>query len=200
VQLLLIRHGLPIREEHEDGTSADPPLSARGREQAARLAEWVADEPIDRIYASPLRRAHETARALADRKRIEIEIEPRLREFDREADRYIPMEELKRSDYAAWKQFMRDGYPPGAEFEQFKGNVIAGIEAIVAANPGRRVAVVCHAGVINMWAACVLGLELRLFFNPDYTSLNRFAVARSGERSVGSLNERAHLRGLDPAS
>jgi probable phosphoglycerate mutase len=34
----------------------------------------------------------------------------------------------------------------------------------------------------------------RLFFEPDYTSIHRFMCARSGQRNVVSLNERAHLR------
>jgi probable phosphoglycerate mutase len=47
--------------------------------------------------------------------------------------------------------------------------------------------------VINVWAAHVLGIEPRVFFEADYTSLNRFLAARSGQRAVVSLNERAHL-------
>jgi probable phosphoglycerate mutase len=55
---------------------------------------------------------------------------------------------------------------------------------------------VCHGGVINSWAGHVLGVrEPFFFFDPGYTSVNRFLAAGSGERSVVSLNETAHLRG-----
>jgi hypothetical protein len=37
----------------------------------------------------------------------------------------------------------------------------------------------------------------RLFFNPMYTSVNRFHASSEGIRSIGSLNETAHLRGLE---
>jgi probable phosphoglycerate mutase len=67
------------------------------------------------------------------------------------------------------------------------------MEEIIAAHPGGKVAVFCHGGVINVWAAHVLGMEPRVFFEADYTSLNRFLAARSGQRAVVSLNERAHL-------
>ena len=40
------------------------PLNAAGRAQAARLAERLADVPIERVISSPLRRALETARIL----------------------------------------------------------------------------------------------------------------------------------------
>jgi probable phosphoglycerate mutase len=53
---------------------------------------------------------------------------------------------------------------------------------------------VCHGGVINAWAAHLLGLPRVLFFSPHYTSLNRFVAASSGQRSVVSLNETGHLR------
>ena len=55
-------------------------------------------------------------------------------------------------------------------------------------------AVTCHGGVINVWTAHVIGFTPRMFFNPDYTSINRFQCASSGERSVITLNEAVHLR------
>jgi hypothetical protein len=53
---------------------------------------------------------------------------------------------------------------------------------------------VCHGGVINAWASHVLGIAELLFFAPDYTSINRFFAASSGERSVATLGETPHLR------
>ena len=53
---------------------------------------------------------------------------------------------------------------------------------------------ICHGGVINTYAADVLGLGGQMFFAPDYTSINRFMVASSGERSVLTLNDTGHLR------
>jgi probable phosphoglycerate mutase len=194
VELLLIRHGLPVRRETPDGRPADPPLSETGREQASALSTWLEREEIHRLYASPLSRALETAQPLAQSKKLELEIEPRIREFDGDSSTYIPLEELRATDYDAWLEFIRGGYGDGRDLQLFRRGVVAGIEDIIAANPGRTVAVVCHGGVINAWAAHVLRLEQAIFFNPNYTSINRFAAARSGERSVGSLNEAAHLR------
>src|SRR5258706_2971746 len=58
--------------------TADPPLSALGREQAARLAERVRRAGPAAIYSSPYRRAIETARAISD----DIRIDERLVEMD----------------------------------------------------------------------------------------------------------------------
>jgi len=68
------------------------------------------------------------------------------------------------------------------------------VERIVAANPSRRVAIVCHGGVVNAYVSQILGIERPLFFEPYYTSISRVLAARSGERSIVTLNETAHLR------
>lgn len=194
MELLLIRHGLPVRIERDDGAPADPPLSRAGRGQSQRVARWLVAERIDAIVSSPLLRALETAEPLADAKRCEIQVEPGVRELDADSDRYIPLEELKEQDYEAWKVAMAGGLYAGVDVEAFRGEVVDAIERTIAANPGRRVAVVCHGGVINAWASHVLGISELLFFDPYYTSINRFFAASSGERSVASLGEIAHLR------
>jgi probable phosphoglycerate mutase len=193
MELLLIRHGLPLHVVTPDGTPADPPLSEVGSEQARRVALWLGGSEIHRIYASPLVRARETAAPLAESLGLDIEIEPGIAEFDAESDLYIPMEELKRSDYARWREFVSGGYAPELEFHAFHDIVVKSIERIIEANGGRRVAVFCHGGVINCWAAHVLGMSPQLFIDVTYTSVNRFLAASSGERSLASLNETAHL-------
>jgi len=105
---------------------------------------------------------------------------------------YVPLEVLKREDYEAWKAFVAGGGAP--DIVGFQKMVVDALEEIIAANAGRRVAVFCHGGVINVWTAHVLRMPPRLFFEPDYTSIHRFMCARSGQRNVVSLNERAHLR------
>jgi probable phosphoglycerate mutase len=196
VQLFLIRHALPERVATDDGSPADPPLSEHGHAQAARMAGWLASDGVDRVYTSPLRRAHQTALPLAEALGLEVELEPRVSEYDRDSDLYVPLEELKETDYPAWKAFMDQGYPPGIDLERFCSDVIDAMESIIAANRGRNVAVVCHGGVINVWAAHVLGMPHRLFCDVRYTSISRFLATSSGLRSVSSLNEAAHLRDL----
>ena len=194
MELLVIRHALPVRTENRGGGPADPPLSEAGRRQAARLAAWLARERIDALYASPMRRARETAEPLAAAQRLEILLEPDLVELDHRAALYIPLEELKREDRDAWLAFVQGGIYAGIDVQAFRRGVVAAFERIIAAHPGARVAVVCHGGVINVWAAHVLGIPAPIFFEPGYTSVQRFLAASSGERMLASLNEQAHLR------
>lgn len=157
------------------------------------MADWLRDERFDDIYASPMRRAHQTAEPLAKRSDQAISIEPGVAEYDVDSAVYIPVEELKRVDYPRWKALMDGGYDDPEGFAAFCDRVISTLESIVRASPGKRIAIVCHGGVINVWTAHVIGFEPRLFFNPDYTSINRYMAASSGERSVISLNQAVHL-------
>lgn len=194
--MILVRHGLPIRKATADGTPADPPLSEIGLEQARLVGQWLRDEKIDRIYSSPMRRARETALPLASAIGLDIELDPRIREFDADSPEYIPMEELKRLHPERWKAFVDGGYSSQTDFEAFVDTVTLGLQELVDANPGRRIAVFCHGGVINAWATHVLGIAPRLFLDASYASVNRFMAASTGERSISSLNEVAHLRAL----
>ncbi len=193
MELLLIRHGLPVRVENEDGAPADPSLSDEGRAQASHLARWIATQKIDRLYASPMRRAHETALPVADLTGIEIDLHPGVVEFDQDSAIYIPLEELKRTDYERWLELMQGGLELAADFDEFQRTVLGALEEIIADNAGRRVAVVCHGGVINTWASHVIHSRQPFIFQPDYTSVSRFLAASSGERNLVSLNEVAHL-------
>jgi len=190
MELLLIRHGLPIRvdEGMADGP-ADPDLSERGLAQAAALADWLVGEAIDALWVSPMRRAAQTAAPLVQRLGLPITIEEDIAEFDRDAGSYIPIEELKAANDPRWNEVPERP-------EHFQAVVVAAIERIVAAHPRQRVAVVCHGGVINAYAGHVLGIDEPLFFLPAYTSINRVFAASTGQRSIGSLNETAHVRGL----
>ena len=195
MDLLLIRHAEPIRIVDADGP-ADPHLHERGVAQAERLAQWLAEEELHAIWSSPLRRAIETAAPIARVHNLPVTMDEELAEFDREANSYIPIEELKATRDPRY-QLLAEGRLEEfgtADPEEFRASVILAIERAIDANPGRTAAVVCHGGVINLYLAHVLGIDRRMFFEPAYTSICRVVASRSGVRSVRGLNEVAHLR------
>ena len=192
MELILIRHGLPEKVIKEDGGPADPPLSAEGLAQADKMAAYLKDEKIDRLYSSPMQRAYQTALPLASAKSMEIELEPGVAEYDKDSAAYIPVEEVKDLDYDRWLRLMQG--ETDINFPVFTETVCTSLERIIADNAGKRVAVTCHGGVVNVWAAHVMGLEPRLFFNPTYTSISRFMASSSGSKTVVTLNEHFHLK------
>jgi len=193
VNLLVIRHALPNRVELAEGR-ADPGLSEEGLRQASALGRWLANEQIDAVYASHLLRARETAEPIAAARGLEITIEHDVAEFDRDASSYIPFEEIDR-DSAEFRAIVTGDYTAigGPDPLHFRAKIVEAFDRIIDAHPSQTVAVVCHAGVINTYFASVLGIDRHLFFNPNYTSINRLIASRQGQRQVGSLNEDAHL-------
>jgi len=197
MELILVRHGLPEHVETDDGSPADPPLAAGGRAQAEALARWLAGEKLDAVYASPMQRARQTADPLARALGVELRIEPGVVEMDHLSDVYVPIDQLKREDYPRWQALIQGGgLWEGVDLLRFRQTVVEALERAIAAHPGGRVAVVCHGGVINAWAGHLLGIDAPFFLDAAYTGVSRFLAAGSGPRSVQSLNETAHLRGL----
>ena len=189
MDLILIRHGLPVRADD----SSDPPLSETGHAQARLVGALLQREAIDAVASSTMRRAIQTAEPFAIQNGHEILTRDGICEFDRGTGAYIPMEQLKRDDYPAWKRFASGDH--GADIVAFQKTVVETLEPIVVANPGKRVAVFCHGGVLNVWTAHVLAMAPRLFFEPVYASVHRYLCASTGQRNVVSLNERCHLTG-----
>jgi probable phosphoglycerate mutase len=195
MDLLLVRHAEPTRVEGGTGVRANPGLTERGREQAERLADWLAQEHIDAVVASPQRRARETAAPIAAAHGLAVAVVDGLVEFDVQADHYIPVEELKATNDPRWRAMVDGTWHDfgGEDPAVFRTRVLATVDALIADHAGERVVAVCHGGVVNVALAAVLGLERMLWFDPHYTSLSRVAASRRGVRSLVSLNEIAHL-------
>jgi probable phosphoglycerate mutase len=196
MELLLIRHALPVRRELIVG-AADPELSAAGLAQVEHLADYLADERIDGVYSSPLRRAVETGAPVAARHALDVVVVDDVAEWDRMSPEYVPVEELKAADDPRWRALVKGVWTSDESPTQFRARVLAAIENLVDAHTGGRIAVICHGGVINTYLAAVLGLDPARpgFFYPNYTSIHRVMAASTGQRSILTINETSHLRG-----
>jgi probable phosphoglycerate mutase len=165
-EIWLVRHA-DVYDQRE--LLSDSSLSPLGHQQAERLAERLKSVAIRAVYASPLRRAQQTAAALSE----QVTTDPRLTE-------------------------VRATYPGGkVELQENHDGVIrrmqAAISAAVAAHPGGRIVMVSHGIAILTYLCDVLGLApgtLRLF--PDFTSISVVRV-KGDRRMAGSLCDTAHL-------
>ena len=84
-ELIVIRHGASAALEPGESFElveghGDPPLAPEGREQAERVAERLAAEPIRRLFVTPLQRTAQTAAPLAAATGLEPEVIADLRE------------------------------------------------------------------------------------------------------------------------
>ena len=175
---------------------ADPPLTTEGRSEAEAVGRWLARRPVDHVVSSPMRRALETAEPLARRLGLEAEVLDGVGEFDARDESYIPFEELRATRDPRWIAMVEgrlDHVGTWVDPDTFRRVVVEAMESLITRFAGRRVAVFTHGGVLNAYLGHVLGVERLLWFYPAYASVSRVAAARSGERSVVSVNETAHL-------
>ena len=194
MQLLVIRHALPLRSEPGEGS--DPELSEEGIEQAKRLPDALARFPIARIVSSPQRRAVQTAQPVADALGLTVEIDDRVAEYDRDLAHYTPIEEASQEDL---QRLIEGHLPGGVDEEAFIARVKAGVADIVAsAEHDDTVAVFSHGGVINALVHDIMRTERLLCVQVDYAGVTRLLSSRDGRLGVASVNGTEHVWDLLP--
>lgn len=197
MQLLLVRHALPLRSDY--GQGSDPDLSEEGRSQSARLPDALARFPISRLVSSPQRRAIQTAEPVAAARGLAIEIDDRWAEYDRDLPMYIPIEQIRQEHPQEWDRLAQGRLPSAVDERVFVDRVCAAMESVrAAAGPEETVAVFSHGGVINVLLHEILRTERLLAFPVDYASVTRVLFSRSGRVSVAAVNGTEHVWDLLP--
>ncbi|MDE0665050.1 MAG: histidine phosphatase family protein [Acidimicrobiaceae bacterium] len=200
MELVVIRHARPVRDEAPEGGSADPDLADVGHLQAEATAGFLIDEGIDHIVSSSMKRAVRTAEPLATKLGLDIETLDELRESDHRSRIYVPAEEFSRDDPATAHY-----YDPDADlsetifsdgYEEFRDRVEQGFEHIIGTNRSRTVAVFCHGMVTGVYLQILLGIDDPLSLLVDYCGITRVAASSTGLRTVRSVNETHHVRHL----
>jgi probable phosphoglycerate mutase len=158
VRLFLIRHGqTPANVLGQlDTAYPGPGLTARGREQAARIPDALNGEPIDALFASTLVRTQLTAAPLADDRRLDVEVKQGLHE--------IEAGDLEmRSDHHSVRRYLETVFawgageldvamPGGQTGHEFFGRYNADLQEI-AASGAPSAAVISHGAAIRVWVA-----------------------------------------------
>jgi len=117
--ITLVRHGqTESSARHAYSGRSDIPLTETGCEQAAAAARRLSRAGIDAVISSPLIRARDTARAIADATGAPLRIDERLTEID-----YGPFEGLDRDEaretigpaFEAWRADPFGAPVPGME-------------------------------------------------------------------------------------
>lgn len=199
MDLLVVRHGRPIRHEVDgEHESADPPLSELGQQQAKRAAEYLKDEGIDHIVSSTMRRAHETAMPLAELLGLDIELIDDLKETDHKAKSYVPAEEMDLDDPVVAKIFEGDVHENifVEGFDAFEERVLRGFDYVIDNNRSKTVVAFCHALTASVLVRSIMQYPDPLSLIVDYCSITRVRAAWVGVRSIRSINETHHVRDL----
>ena len=152
--LLLVRHGETYwnAEGRLQGHS-DRPLNAHGRRQARALAERLAGDAIDALYASDLSRARETAEIVGAHLGLSVAVDPDLREKDWGSWEGLTPSERERVAFA------------GETTEAHRERTLRAVRTIAERHPDARVVVVTHGGSLRRVQAAVTGVALPVLDN-----------------------------------
>jgi probable phosphoglycerate mutase len=151
--LLLARHAETDwnREKRWQGF-ADLSLSEQGREQARALADELNAFPCSAVYASDLRRAHETALVIAERKGLAVTPLRELREVDVGSWTGLSYDEVKErfpNEYEQMRTRTGTGWEGGETYVEMARRVLEALRRIAREHPGETVLVVTHNGPIR---------------------------------------------------
>ena len=198
--LYCVRHAESIyNSEGRIQGQSDPPLSADGRRQAEAIAAGFESISLDAIFASPLQRAHDSARPLAEASGLKIQLDPRLMELNAGVFQDKLWDDIEREfpeDAARWAEQDPDfTIPEGESRRDLMKRGHAALESIRDAGYARA-AVVAHGGTLSAAFKSLLGIPAER--NP--LSLLNASISQlhwpDGQEHVRlvTLNQIEHLR------
>jgi len=188
LELVLARHG----QSHgnlDRSLGPNTELTELGREQAKRLANWLAEQgyAFTALYCSTLRRARQTAHLLNEHFGLEIVFDPDLRETEVPYLDKLPL----RADPLSVEPL--PFFEP--EYEQMRERVARATARILAENPAGQVLVVAHAGSVATMLRCALDTHAMLV-RTEQAAVHCLRW-EDGRWNVQYVNRQEHLvRGL----
>ncbi len=200
--LYLIRHGATdanLRRPYIlQGRGLDLPLNDIGRSQAERLRRLFQTAKISSIYASPMRRAAETARAVADAHKMPVSTVEALIECDVGRWEGLDWETIRREFPREYEDFQRDPgqcpYYGGESYHDVSLRAIPAVEELLAKHAGETVIAVTHNVVNRVCAARFLGLDVSLAKSIHQVNGGVNVIRRQNERTeLIVLNSFFHL-------
>jgi probable phosphoglycerate mutase len=211
--ILLTRHGHTDRSEPEQylGQHIEAALDERGRASAARLGERLAEVHIDRIVASPMTRAAETARIVARGRHVDVD--PRMAELNYGKWEGLTLEQIHEKfpgEHELYEADPASYHVGGAESGRQVAKRLRSLidELLEWAETGGGQDLTCllvgHSSVNRVLLALVMGVELRDYrrrFKQDWANLT---VLHWPDREEGPIlllaNDVSHIRGVHGAT
>jgi probable phosphomutase (TIGR03848 family) len=196
--ILLVRHATTAATgKRLGGWTPGVHLDAKGRAQADAVAARLAHANVAAVYASPLERTQETAKAIAQACRLRVRTRRGLGEVDYGDWTDKPLGQLRRRKL--WPVIQqtpsRVTFPGGESIRGAQARAVDSIEELAAAHGDDVVVAVSHADIIKAVAAHFLGMPLdtfqRLVVQP--ASITTIMLREAHPPMVLAINDTAHL-------
>lgn len=199
--LLLVRHGeTALAAADRFAGATDAPLTAEGHAQALRVGARLAKLAVRAVYASPLSRTVETARAIAEPHGLVPVLVPAFREVNHgrwETLSHADAERAYPDDYAAWK---RDPFVFGPEGGESGLDVVAravpALRDLLRRHDGETIVVVSHKATLRLLLCVLLGIDPRRYRDAlelSPASLTRIDVDGAADAKLVLWNDVSHL-------
>lgn len=190
----LVRHGEP--EEGYTGRflgRLNPGLSPKGMEQAARAAARIAPLAPCRCLSSPLRRARDTAAAIAAACGLEVECSDLLLEIDfglLEGKTFREASEIHPGITDSWQALSRDFHFPGGEDFAAYHRRVTELANRIRAGEEEKLLLVSHGGLLRGLLCSLLDVDLigPIRFRFSYASPAVVKIDRDGGALLDAFN------------
>jgi broad specificity phosphatase PhoE len=197
--IVLIRHG--NNDFMQKGLAGRLPgvhLNESGRQQAYSLAGKLAMAPIKAIYSSPMERALETARPLAEVKGLAVQERPGLIEMDYGEWQGKTFKQLQR--LKLWKLLMKDPaqmrFPGGESICEAQERACLELESIAAEYGDKDLLTLfTHGDIIRLLVAHFLEMPLRAYhkLSANTASITILSLNKENQVHLPVIN---HVEGL----
>ncbi|MBI2850639.1 MAG: histidine phosphatase family protein [Chloroflexi bacterium] len=198
-RLILVRHGLTDHNSsHKFLGHTDIDLSAEGFRQVEKLRGRLAEEKIDAVYSSDLKRAMSSAEAVCKGRGAEIICCPELREINYGDCESLTFGEI-RQRYPELAETINKltpdlSFPGGESWQGFIDRTLTFLDRLKQHKPEQRILIVAHGGPMRTLLCNLLGVGQSHWrtFRLDNASLS--IVDTYPQRAILSLlNDTSHL-------
>jgi len=200
-KLILARHGETMwNVEKVFRGRADVGLDDVGIKQAELLGKYLSNWELEAIYASPIRRALETANIVARYQKVSVRIAEGLTDFDFGEWQSLSEQQVRRLYPDLFNEWHNNPdkvrMPGGESLEDVRRRAVEVVNDIVSRHQGN-VLLVSHRVVIKVLICYLLGLDNSHFrnINQDVGGITIFDYV-DGRFVLTRHNDTSHLRDL----
>ena len=194
IKLILVRHGETVwnKQRRIQGGGSDVELSEAGRKQAERLGLSLKEVEFSAIYSSPLKRALDTAKPIADYHQLGIQVDPDLKELEVGELEGVDIAELGTNFSRFLLRWQHEGgwekMPGGESIDDLGDRVGAYLQRIIGKHKQEAVVVVSHFFVTVVIICKALGVPL--------TQMERIRVQNASVSIIDFRDRRPCLMSL----
>jgi phosphoserine phosphatase len=185
LELVIVRHGETAwNAEDRFRGRVNIELSERGLQQVERLADYLGSKKIEAVYCSPLRRAVQTAEAIARRQKVAVQPTEKLTDLDFGEWEGVTRQEVKSRYgdlYEKWLDRPDLAQVPGGEsLEDARKRSLSAVDDIMEKHKSGSVAIVTHRAVTKVLICALLGLDDSHFWNIEHDTCGVTTFVHNG--------------------